>query len=287
MGAAQTQSPARERAIVFSNEEQISHILAEAADLGVQVLIRIPGGDGRAVRGTLESMEQDRVSLHVAGISHQGEQILEALDQAVVEFVLLSKKIVFFSKFRGRAPGKVSLSIPSQVYAIERRSTARVRVPATRPAIVRIPALLAPLERFDSPFLPSHLRGTMGDVPAQMRVDDISLGGVACYTRYTAVAEALRAGNEPVSLTIQFPGSLPLEAPVTIRWVKKTTRPLDPAVAQEVWSLLGGKSPLPQEKVAVIKESFTRVGIQFLEVSQELDTRLRYFIRELQLLGSV
>src|SRR5690606_26038004 len=97
----------------------------------------------------------------------------------------------------------------------------------------------------------------------------VSLGGIACFTRYAAIAQLFRASDLILNTHVFFPSKAPLQVPVTMRWIKKTTTSVDthkfPNLRRVVASRLKSQSELS------LRETYYRIGLQFSEVSQELD----------------
>ena len=103
MGArAQTQP--RERAVAFSKPDQVLEILNEANRLKLQVLIKY-SNEGKAVRGFVEGVDARDRTVRIGGISPAGDALLNGCDAVKIEFILLSKKLVFVSRVRSRIPG--------------------------------------------------------------------------------------------------------------------------------------------------------------------------------------
>lgn len=279
-------NPAKDRAVAFSKPEQIREILGEADRLKLPILIKY-SLDGKAVRGFVDVFEFNEHSLLIAGISQQGDQLLKGFDVVKIEFILFSKKLVFVSPIRARAPGKIVVGLPDKLVAIERRTNQRFRVPPGMAAFVEFNEKKVDLSRFDAPFVPNFLRESRTATP-HLRVDDVSLGGVACFTRFNAVSEQLRADEESLPAIIQFPAMAPISVAVTVRWSKKTISAVPPGRLDRFSQLMAarlksytGNDPLQ------MRETFYRVGLQFAEVSGELDAALRTFVRVVQASESV
>jgi hypothetical protein len=121
-----------------------------------------------------------------------------------------------------------------------------------------------------------------------MRIDDVSLGGVAGFTRYSAVANAIKMGDDLQNAILYFPDNYPVPVPVSVRWSKKTTATDSDSKFEEFRRLIMNLTAgAVREESIVIKETFFRVGIQFCEVSKELDSLLRTFIKRVQQAESV
>jgi hypothetical protein len=279
--AAAKPPSARERAIAFTRAEQLAEIFAEAHRLKLQVLVRT-SNTGKAIRGTIEGFDPGEKTLRIGSISVAGDGLLRGHDLVKVEFILLSKKLVFVSQVRARVTGKILLGMPDKVVAIERRLNARFRVPASHAAFVEFPERTVDLARFDTPFVPPFLRSDNDTVP-RFRVDDVSLGGVACFTRFGAMVEMFKAEEECVNATLLFPGQAPLVVPVSVRWTKRTTAALGPGRFEQLQRVIVTRfRPAMSSDDADMRETFYRMGLQFQEVPKELDSSLRQFIRVVQ-----
>jgi hypothetical protein len=283
--AAQPAKP-KEKAIAFTRKEQIVEILNEAVRLKLPLLVRT-GPTSKAVRASVELLNANEGNLKLGGISPAGDQLLRGFDLVKIEFILLSKKLVFVAAVKGRVASKLLLGFPDRIVAIERRVNSRFRVPSNLAAFVEFPDRPIEFGKFESPFVPHFM---MGDnrLFAKLRVDDVSLGGVACFTRYPGVADAFRAEESYVNAIFSFPGLAPIAVPVSVRWTKKTTALIEPGRFEMAKRLLLSRfrthiGQADQE----FRETFYRLGIQFHEVPKELDTALRQFIRRAQAAESV
>jgi c-di-GMP-binding flagellar brake protein YcgR len=282
---AQSARP-KEKAIAFTQVDQIVEILSEAVRLKLTVLLRT-SATSKAVRATMENLNVEEGGLRLSGISAAGDQLLRGFDVVKVEFILLSKKLVFVASVKGRVASKLLLSLPERIVAIERRNNARFRVPSNLAAFVEFPDRPIEVGRFDVPFVPKFMQAE-NKAFAKLRVDDVSLGGVACFSRYSGIAEAFRAEESHVPAVFFFPGLAPISVPVSIRWTKKTTAVIESGRFETAKRLLGNRfrtHMTSTEKDA--KETFYRLGLQFHEVPKELDTALRQFIRRAQASESI
>ena len=153
----QAKAAPKEKAIAFSKPEQVLEILREVNRRKTQVLIKY-SNDGKLVRGVVEDLLGSEGSLVIAGISPSGDSLLAAYKLVRIEFILLSKKIVFVSKIKQRVSGKILLAIPEKLVAYERRANARFRVPISCAAFLEFTDRKFEVERFDAPFVPVFQR---------------------------------------------------------------------------------------------------------------------------------
>lgn len=278
------------KAIQFTRPQQVAQILGETAKLKLQVLIRI-STDGRAVRGHVYSVDFEKEKVvRIAGVSDAGLRMLGGQTTVQVEFVLLSKKVYFVTRLRSRAAGQVLLDLPAKVVAIERRQNMRFRIPSGLEVFLEIPSRYYDLNRFDAPFIPDFLREE-ARARARIRVlcDDISLGGVAVFTRYPAIVEQLRPELDDVMANIQFIGAAPITVPISMRWTKRTMEHVPADQYVQLRDMLCKRIPTAgfRTQTVPIKNQYHRVGIQFAEVSSELDAIVRGFIRKVQVAESI
>ena len=184
-------------------------------------------------------------------------------------------------------PGKILVGMPDKVVAIERRVNSRFRVPPTHAAFVEFAERSIDQARYDAPFVPSFLQGDRPQV-ARFRIDDVSLGGVACFTRYGAVSDLFRAEEEYVNASLLFPGQAPMFVPVSVRWTKRTTAALGPGRFEQLQRVIVTRfRQAMSSDDSDMRESFFRMGLQFHEVPKELDAALRQFMRVVQTAESV
>jgi len=282
----QDKSTPKEKAIAFSRPEQVLEILREVNRRKTQVLIKY-ANDGKLVRGVVEDLLGAEGSLVIAGISPSGDSLLAPYKLVRIEFILLSKKIVFVSKIKQRVPGKILLAIPEKLVAFERRTNSRFRVPISCAAFLEFPDRRIELERFDSPFIPRFLRDETSS-SARVRLDDVSLGGVACFTRYAAVADLFRADEDELKAHLFLPSTAPIAVHVSVRWTKKTTSAVMQGNYNDLQRIVANRLKLlPSSDEMQMRENFYRIGFQFTEVTSELDAALRAFIKLVQTAESV
>lgn len=291
--AAQDPKPqstgASEKAIVFSKPNQIIEILAEAEKLKLPVLLKYTN-DGRAVRGFIERADiKGENGLRIGGISAAGDAVLASYDVIKVEFVLLSKKLYFVTKIRARTTSRILVNVPEKLYAVERRRNARFTIPNGVSAFMEFEGLNVDLSRFDAPFNPDFTFANKTNT-IRLKLDDISLGGTALSTRFPAIAETLKpTGDEFISAKLFLPKSLPIQIPVAVRWSKKSTIRILSNKHEEMCRILTSKITDLGFRPADIQfnEIYHRYGIQFAEISNELDGALRDFIHVCQTAESV
>ena len=282
----QAKAAPKEKAIAFSKPEQVLEILREVNRRKTQVLIKY-SNDSKLVRGVVEDLLGSEGSLVIAGISPSGDSLLAAYKLVRIEFILLSKKIVFVSKIKQRVSGKILLAIPEKLVAYERRANARFRVPISCAAFLEFTDRKFEVERFDAPFVPVFQRNENSSAP-RLRIDDVSLGGVACHTRYGAISELFRADEDELKAIIYLPSTNPLQVFVTVRWTKKTTAAVNQGEYSEFQRIVANRIKLmPNSDEMQMKETFFRIGFQFTEVNSELDGSLRAFMKLVQTAESV
>lgn len=282
----QAKSAPKEKAIAFSRPEQVLEILREVNRRKTQVLIKY-SNDGKLVRGVVEDILGSEGSLVVSGISSAGDALLAPYKLVRIEFILLSKKIVFVSKIKQRVPGKILLAIPEKLVAFERRSNSRFRVPIACAAFLEFSDRRIDLERFDAPFTPRFMRDDGSSAP-RVRIDDVSLGGVACFTRYGAVADLFRADEDELKANLYLPSTAPLAVHVSVRWTKKTTAAVVHGNYDDFQRIVANRLKLlPSFDQLQMRENFFRIGFQFTEVTSELDASLRAFMKLVQTAESV
>lgn len=287
VAAGQQQKAApKEKALAFSQPGQVLEILREVNRRKTQVLIKY-SNDGKLVRGVIDELPVSEPSVVVSGISPSGDALLAAHNLVRIEFILLSKKIVFVSKVLNRVPGKLILALPDKLIAYERRANSRFRVPMSCAAFLEFPDRKVELARFDAPYVPNSMRDD-SSASVRVRIDDVSLGGVAGFTRFLAVADAFKADAGDINAILYLPSTAPFRVKVSYRWTKKTTAVITDgkflAFQQMIASRL--RMDVASEEMQM-KETFYRIGFQFTEVASELDAALRAFIKLVQTAESV
>lgn len=274
---------AKSKAIAFTQPAQIEKILTEVCQLKIDLLMRMPNA-AKSVRGVAEIYNSSDKGLVIGGISPAGDDLLRTIDVVRVEFVLLSTKLTFDTRIRARTNGKIILQCPTKMLSIERRLNSRFKVPTSHAAFVEFPDSRMDIARFDSPLIPRFMMQERLLVP-KLRVDDVSLGGFACFTRYASVAQLFRASDLVLNGVVSFPNMAPLQVPIMMRWIKKTTTSIDahryPNLRRVVASRIKSQNELS------LREVYYRIGLQFAEVPQELDAALRAFVYAVQTAESV
>lgn len=278
--------PPRDKAVVFSKVAQIFEILVEVDKLKLPVLIRY-SRDGKAVRAVFHHLDIVGNKIVLSGISSAGEAFLAKSSLLKVEFILLAKKIVFASAVISRKAGELTMRIPDKIMAIERRNNVRFKVPASCPAFIEFPERRISFDDEGAPHYPRSLQlGAKNR--AFLRIDDISLGGLGAMSRYPAMTSALKTGDETQKAVLYLPNNFPIPLSVTVRWSKKTTASDSDGRYDEFRrrvARLTGRAA--NDSDLVIKETIHRAGVQFGEVSQELDSIIRLFIRRVQQAESI
>jgi hypothetical protein len=121
-----------------------------------------------------------------------------------------------------------------------------------------------------------------------VRIDDVSLGGVACFTRYGAVADLFRADEDELKANLYLPSTSPLAVHVSVRWTKKTTAAVVHGNYDDFQRIVANRLKLlPSSDELQMRENFFRIGFQFTEVTSELDASLRAFMKLVQTAESV
>lgn len=271
----------RTRAIAFSHVEQIEKILNEAARLKLQVLLRT-GSSQKAIKANIYNYSRDESWLLIGSISPQGEEILRDAENVKVEFVLLSTKLNFEASVRGRATGKLLLQTPARLLSIENRQNAHFSVPAQESAFLEIANVFPTLKRFDSQFVPKFL-SIEAPESLRLRVDDVGLGGVGCFTRYKNFYDVIQVTDVPLLATLYLPGHDPQSLMVRARWKKKTTVVADfgkyPRFEDTMRKFLISKLGTNLQR---LNETYYRMGFQFWEPESELLAHMSSFIRKIQ-----
>jgi hypothetical protein len=283
-GADKKAPPAREKAIAFTKPDQIASLLFEAFKQKLPVLIKVSTSaqDTKAIRAVLDGYDSKQKSYRLSQISVAGTELLRGQDYVKVELVLLSKKLVLMSQVTGRTPGKLLLNFPDKIIAIERRLNARFRVPNSQAAFVEFPGKTFPLGSLDTPFLPAFMREEKESSP-RLRIDDISLGGIAVFTRFGEIAALFKSEEDPMNAALYFPNHSPIPVVISVRWIKRTQVAITTEKFERARRILQVRfrNVFTQTDIE-FKETFYRLGIQFSEVSKDLDSALRQFMRQVQ-----
>jgi len=273
------------KALAFVHKHQISEILQEAGRLRLQVLLRIPS-EAKVVRGYLEHFKSGDDRVKINGISKAGETLLKSSDNIRVEFVLLAKKIYFDSEIKGRSESRILLTLPPKVVAVERRANTRFSLPASVSAYIIFPNSQFDRTSFDTPYLPKELL-LRWDNKVSLRIDDISLGGIAIHTRFAGIIEELAQRGEETDALICFPSHPPIATNVIVRWQKKTMFRKGESATRDIWHHISHKLGVNDEQWPKMTDQWFRVGLQFSEVTSELDRSIRTFKRAVQTAGSI
>lgn len=276
----QNQGGSGDKAIVFSRPNQIAEIMREVERLRLPALIRY-SRVGKAIRTSFGSFYPADQTIALVGISAAGLQLLEGVRAVKIEFILLSKKIVFVSTVVQRSQGGLVIKLPEKIMAIERRMNVRFKVPDSLCAFISFPHFQLNHGDLDAPFYPQPLRSFENSTPL-LRIDDVSIGGVAGFTRFGAVNRALKFREGSQSALLWFPAAPPVEASVSIRWSKKTSVQVEAGQFEGFRQLVAQVSGHSIGESLSLKDNYYRLGIQFSEVSSELNQALRSFVKKVQ-----
>lgn len=250
--------------IKVSNPERIRRVLQRVAEGGLSLHIRTlqqvdTAVKGRAVARTLADIGQ---TFSISGISERGRAHLASTSQGGVqiEFVLMSTKIVFFSRVLEIIGSEIKVSIPDYLVSMERRKDARFPVTVNTRAYVQLSNWHPDLKDLTvQPFL-EYQR----DIASLQHVGDLSQGGLSLVSRFPAMCRFLQRGAVLEKCNLMLPLTEPIPMVAEIRWSKRLRE-----------SIQDSNSGIPR------MARIYKFGLQFINPSERLQSELQKFMARL------
>jgi len=269
-----------QKVVIFTQPDQIEHILAEAVRLKSVVFIRF-SDKSKAVRGLLCSIDSEKKTYGLSEISLEGARLLLDYPTVRIELILFSKKLSFVSSIVDRTRDRIYLQFPIKLLFIERRAKTRFKFPKNISSFVEFPEFIIDGDDPDGPYVPTIPYGPANSVvQGRMRMEDISLEGGSCLTRYFAFAKNLKTQGEKKTILLHLPYKPVFPLLVSVRWFKKTVMVLSDDRRKALAALLS--SAHLEKDMENFRDIVYRVGFQFLNTSPECHETITRFCNEIQ-----
>jgi hypothetical protein len=246
--------------IRITSPDKVGALLRKIAQSSCPLLIRALSIPEIAVRGlAVAQSEYGKIpclsigNLSARGFAHLNQHSKSGIQ---VELVLASSKIVFVTTLSHFREQTCVVNFPSVIESTERRKEGRTSIVGNSRAYVSIDSWAPnPADFTTVPFLESSRQLT-----SLIIVGDVSMGGTMLVTRFPAAYRILSRPDQVETGLFHLPMKAPIKITAGIRWFKKTS---------EVIS-----QPDTKNRTLV---SF-KIGIQFIDQSEELTKNLKQFL---------
>jgi len=246
----------------ISSPERVARLLEKVAQSNLPLLVRALSSPTIAVKGravpTLGAISEH--GFKIGGISDRGLRFLAANSAGglVVEFVLMSSKVEFYTTMATLSKVECVVSLPSYLLSIERRKNTRHQVAGNARAFLSIDSWEPDAEDMATvPFFESS-----SELSSLIPVGDVSLGGISIVTRFPSICNVFdRLPMEEIG-KFYLPMMAPIPIEASIRWCKRV------------------KEVIPEDKGANRVVRFFRFGVQFVNPSDDLLKNIQLFIQK-------
>ena len=256
-----------ESQLKIANGERIGRILRRICQASLQVIIRTDATSSVAIKGRAVSLitEGNARGVRISNNSEKGMAYLTDRLDAHVEFIMMSTKVIFTSRFLLREQSSIVLTIPEELISIERRKNARYFTTPDLSAFLGF-SLFRPAEDdvTSAPFF-LHYR----DVGALVALSDLSLGGVCAVTRFPALNAVLRRGMIDDAATLHLPMQAPIPLAIEVRWFKK--------IREHIKTADGSSKSIRTYKC----------GLEFKGKNEAVEVSIRQFLQQLSQAGAI
>jgi hypothetical protein len=249
----------------ISSPERVQRILDRVIEAQLGVLFRWPKEPSVSVKGRVTAMfdfylegGKKAKGLRISNISEKGMRYIWDKEVMQIEFVLMSTKVVFVCKIVSKDQNHVVVTAPKHLISVNRRKNERYPCTDNLTGLFRFDMFRPKWEDFASaPFFQhySKMSGFIG-------IEDVSLGGVCISTTFPAINKLARRGLIDDSAELLLPMQKPVKAPVELRWIKRI------------------KEHQKDDDGSVRQYTSYRLGLQFLNMNQELEQAIRMFIQQ-------
>lgn len=250
----------------ITSPERVQRILDRVIEAQLGVLFRWPKEPSVSVKGRVTAMFDFYVEggkkakgLRISNISEKGMRYIWDKDIMQIEFVLMSTKVVFVCKIVSKDQNHVVVTAPKHLISVNRRKNERYPCTENLKGMFKFDMYNPKWTDYSAePFYDhySKLAGHLG-------VDDISLGGMCVSSAFPAINKLARRGLIDDSSKLILPMQKPVVAPVELRWIKRI------------------KEHHKEEDGSVRQFMTYKLGLQFLNVNQELEASIRMFIQQI------
>jgi hypothetical protein len=249
----------------ISNPERVQRILDRVIEAQLGVLFRWPKEPSVSVKGRVTAMfdfylegGKKAQGLRISNISEKGMRYIWDKDVMQVEFVLMSTKVVFVCKIVSKDQNHVVVTVPKHLISVNRRKNERYASTENLQGLFRFEMFRPRWEDFAASPCYQHYSKMSG----YMKIEDVSLGGICVSSTFPSVNKIARRGLIDDAGEILLPMQKPVTAPIELRWIKRI------------------KEHHKDDDGSVRQFMSYRLGLQFLNMNQEIETAIRMFIQQ-------
>jgi hypothetical protein len=245
------------------NPERILRVLERVSNGGLSVQIRSLRQQDVAVKGRAIPSHalQSKIGFSITGLSDKGRgHLLSTAEGGLqIEFVLMSTKIVFYSRLIDMDASGVVVSIPDYLLSIERRKDTRFGVTDGTRAYVRMDDWHVDHRDAAAPPFFEYQRS----FASLLQVGDVSVGGLSLVSRFPAACRLLQRGAVIDKSQMMLPLMAPIPLIMEVRWVKRV------------------RENLPDSKGEMRTTRAYKFGIQYVNPTEMLQKELQKFMARL------
>jgi len=197
-------------------------------------------------------------------ISEFGLQKLEKGTPVKIEVIGMPSKVMFVSTINDKTEEGVLCNLPASLVTIERRQNSRYRVTPSAMAYLSF-SLWSPVDDDPSapPFFDAY-RSLAGWIP----ILDISAGGVCVQSHFPSFINFLETVDLDPKAKLHLPMSAPMPVQAAIRWKRRI------------------KNRIDEDNRERYQLDF-RLGIEFLELQEDYQIRIRNYLRQLSVADAI
>jgi c-di-GMP-binding flagellar brake protein YcgR len=250
----------------ITNPERISRIVLRMSDGRMQALFRTKDNIKVGIRANFARFDGQAQPPQIVfdKISDIGLQKLEKGMPVKVEVIGMPSKVMFVTTITDKTEDGVICSLPASLVTIERRQNSRYRVTPSAMAYLSF-SLWAPEDDDPSapPFFDAY-RSLAGWIP----IMDISAGGVCVQSHFPSFINVLETVDIDPKAKLHLPMSAPMPVQAAIRWKRRI------------------KNRFSEDNRERYQLDF-RLGIEFLELSEEYQVKIRNYLRQLSVADAI
>jgi hypothetical protein len=245
----------------ISNPESVARLVAKMCEGNMQVLLRHRDSGQVTIRGAFYKLgkfkQSSAILLHK--ISDAGLSKLDTGMPIKIEVLGMASQLTFHTLVVEKTSTGIVCAMPRSLLSTERRTNTRFRATPDLSAFMSFSFWKAhPHDPAAQPFFASY-----GGIAHWIAVADISVGGVCLLSRFPAFQNATEGLSESFDCALHLPMATPLQISGVIRWRRKIKNRVETANASERFQLE------------------YRIGLEFNDLNEEEQTKIRQYIRQL------
>lgn len=250
----------------ITNPERVLRIIHRMCEGKMQALIRLSNSSKLGIRCSFLSVDETASSpmIFFDGISKSGAEKLSPGDVVKFEVIGMPSKIVFATKILEKSAMGLTCSLPGSLVSIERRQNARYTTTLSRMAYY-VPGFWKP--SIDDIASPPCIY-SYADLTNWLPILDISAGGLCIKTHFPSILTSIQDLTLDENAKLILPMSEPIDLSVTIRWQRRIKNKFSD----------GDKDRHQLD---------FRFGIEFAEISEQDQLKIKQFLRQLSLADAI